>query len=46
MLWITASAKALPDPSSKNELASSKNYVGVATQIITNALIQVSIKTF
>jgi hypothetical protein len=43
MLWITASAKALPDPSSKNELTSSKNIVGVASQIITNALLQVRI---
>jgi hypothetical protein len=41
MLWITASAKALPDPTSKNELTSSKNIVGIASQIITNALLQV-----
>lgn len=44
MLWITASAKAHPDPSSKNEVSSSKNIVGVASQIITNALIQVRMK--
>lgn len=40
MLWITASAKAdpVPNQSLKNEISSSKNIVGVATQIITNAL--------
>lgn len=43
MLWITATAKAGPAKTShlKNEVSSSKNIVGVATQIITNALINV-----
>lgn len=40
MLWITASAKALPDPSSKNEVSSSKSVVGISSQIITNALLK------
>jgi hypothetical protein len=42
LLWITASAKAMPDPEIKNELSSSKNLVGVATQVITNAMFNVS----
>ncbi|CRK89704.1 CLUMA_CG003436, isoform A [Clunio marinus] len=40
LLWITATAKALPDPTSKNEVTSSKNIVGVASQIISNALMR------
>lgn len=44
MLWITATAKALPDPSSINEVTSTKNIVGISSQIITNALISVSKK--
>lgn len=44
MLWITGTAKALPDPSSLNELSGSKNIVGISSQIITNALIAVRTK--
>lgn len=42
MLWITSSAKADPVPKTKNEISGSKNIVGVATQMIANALMNVS----
>lgn len=45
MLWIAGSAKADPVPSHTNEIPGSRNIVGVATQIITNALMNVSFKT-
>jgi hypothetical protein len=43
LLWIVSDAAvdAFPDIFSKNELSSSKNLVGISSQIITNALIQV-----
>lgn len=43
LLWITSSAEAMPDPGLKNEVSSSKNYVGIATQVISNAMFNVRI---
>lgn len=45
LLWITSDAAVdtFPDSFSKNEISSSKNLVGVSSQIIANVLIQVSV---
>ncbi|KAG5681959.1 hypothetical protein PVAND_011360 [Polypedilum vanderplanki] len=41
LLWITSdAADSFPDSFSKNEISSSRNHVGVSSQIISNALLQ------